>query len=88
MEQRESIVHFEEDENEQDSEIYERSLERMSMVESNLAQPASSLPTIIQQSTKPREKLFAHQFYDVYSGMTDEEWMKVRNAFVAQYFSD
>lgn len=88
IEQRESIVRFEEDENEQDSEIYERSLERMSIVESTLAQQTTSLPTIIQQSTKPREKLFAHQFYDVYADMTDEEWMKVRNAFVAQYFSD
>ena len=88
VEQRPSIVRFEEDDNDKDSEIYERSLERISITDAHLAPRSSSLPMIIQQSSQPREKLFAHQFYDVYAGMTDEEWIKVRNAFVAQHFSE
>jgi hypothetical protein len=51
-------------------------------------QPTSSLPNITQQLNKPTQKLFAHQFFDVYAGMTDEEWSKVRNAFVSQFFSE
>jgi hypothetical protein len=59
------------------------------MVDSSLVQvPSSSHPSVPQQSTVPTQKLFAHQFYNVYAGMTDDEWNKVRNAFVAQYFSD
>ena len=58
------------------------------MSDSSLIPSSSSLPIIIQQSAKPTQKLFAHQFYDVYAGMTDEEWIRVRNAFVAQYFSE
>jgi hypothetical protein len=58
------------------------------MTDSSLITAPSSLPIIIQQSAKSTQKLFAHQFYDVYAGMTDEEWKKVRNAFVAQYLSD
>jgi len=58
------------------------------MTDSSLIQTSSSLPVITQQSAVPTQKLFAHQFYNVYAGMTDEEWTKVRNAFVAQYFSE
>ncbi|CAF1024640.1 unnamed protein product [Adineta steineri] len=47
-----------------------------------------SSPSITRRSAGPKQKLFAHQFYDVYEGMTDEEWTKVRDAFVAQYFSE
>jgi hypothetical protein len=47
------------------------------------------MPVTTQQSTIPStQKLFAHQFHNVYAGMTDEEWTKVRNAFVSQYFSE
>ncbi|CAF0971222.1 unnamed protein product [Rotaria sordida] len=86
--QRTSIVRFEDDDNEQDSDNYDRSPERISMTDSSLVQAPSSLPPISQQSSLPTQKLFAHQFYDVYAGMTDDEWIKVRNAFVAQYFSE
>jgi hypothetical protein len=60
----------------------------MPMKDSSLVQAPSSLPIITQQSAASTQKLFAHQFYNVYAGMTDEEWAKVRDAFVAQYFSE
>lgn len=85
---RTSVVRFEDDENDHDSDSYDRSQEHISMTDSSLVQAPSSLPIIIQQSTVPTQKLFAHQFYDVYAGMTDEEWTKVRKAFVAQYLSE
>ena len=85
---RASVVRFEDDENDQDSDSYDRSTEHVSMTDTSLIQTGSSLPIITQQSAVPTQKLFAHQFYDVYAGMTDEEWTKVRNAFVAQYFSE
>lgn len=86
--ERQSVVRFEDEENDQDSDIYEKSSERVPMIDSSIGQAPSSLPVITQQSGKSTQKLFAHQFYDVYAGMTDEEWAKVRNAFVAQYFSE
>ena len=78
---RASAVRFEDEENEKN---VDQSLER----KSSLVQTSSSLPGITQQSTVSTQKLFAHQFFDVYAGMTDDEWIKVRNAFVAQYFSE
>lgn len=85
---RTSVVRFEDDENENDSDTYDPSPEHISMTDSTLIRTTSSLPVITQQSTVPAQKLFAHQFYDVYAGMTDEEWTKVRNAFVNQYLND
>lgn len=85
---RTSVVRFEDDEDENDSDTYDRSQEHISMTDSSLVQSSSALPIITQQSTVPKQKLFAHQFYDVYAGMTDEEWTKVRNAFVTQYLTD
>jgi hypothetical protein len=59
------------------------------MTDSSLVPAPLSMPVATQQSTMTStQKLFAHQFYDVYAGMTDEEWTKVRNAFVAQFFSE
>lgn len=77
-----SAVKAEDGDNEHDSESLERSPERTSPNDS------STSPTATQRSTKPTQKLYSHQFYDVYAGMTDEEWSTVRNAFVAQYFSE
>lgn len=85
--QRKSVVRFEDEENDDDSEIYDRSPDHTSINDSSVAQTTSSLPVITQQSLNSSQKLFAHQFYNVYAGMTDEEWTKVRNAFVSQYFS-
>ncbi|CAF4811315.1 unnamed protein product, partial [Rotaria sp. Silwood1] len=86
--QRPSTVRFEDDDNENDSDNYERSPEHISMTDLSLVQAPSSISAINQQPALPAQKLFAHQFYDVYAGMTDDEWIKVRNAFVAQYFSE
>jgi hypothetical protein len=86
---RTSVVRFEDDENEDEDDSYDRLARRTPIIDTSLTKPSSSsLPIITQQLSKPTEKLFAHQFFDVYAGMTDEEWTKVRNAFVAQYFSE
>ncbi|CAF0823513.1 unnamed protein product [Rotaria sp. Silwood1] len=45
-----------------------------------------SIPNGIQQSTVPKRKSIVHQFYNVYAGMSDEEWTKTRDAFIAAYF--
>ena len=82
---RPSVVRFVEDEHENESDTLEKSLEGISMTDTP-ATPVANATTI--NSGQPTQKLFAHQFYDVYAGMTDEEWAKVRNAFVAQFFDD
>lgn len=66
----------ESNENDPESENPDRSPEYSSL--------EGSSPTITRRSNVPTQKLFAHQYYDVYAGMTDEEWVKIRNAFVAQ----
>ena len=86
--QRASVVRFADDERDNDSENFDRSLERFSLPDSSHAPMPSSRPPANPSSNQPTQKLFAHQFYDVYAGMTDEEWIKVRNAFVAQHFSE
>ncbi|CAF2099737.1 unnamed protein product [Rotaria magnacalcarata] len=81
-----SAVRFEDEDNEQDSDHFGKALEHIPTTNSSLVQASSSVPPITQQSAVPTQKLFAHQFYDVYADMTDDEWTKVRNAFVSQYF--
>lgn len=87
---RASVVRFADDEQDNDLDHFERSLEHMSLADSSLAPLPSSRPPVnpASSSNQPTQKLFAHQFYDVYAGMTDEEWTKVRKAFVAQYFTE
>ena len=79
-------VRFVENEQENESDTLDKSLERISMTD---ASPAATVPnTASTTAGQPTQKLFAHQFYDVYAGMTEEEWNKVRNAFMAQLFDD
>ncbi|CAF0864408.1 unnamed protein product [Rotaria sordida] len=47
-----------------------------------------SISNGIQQSTVPTQKLIVHQYYNVYVGMSDEEWTKARDAFIAAYFKE
>ncbi|CAF1268725.1 unnamed protein product, partial [Adineta ricciae] len=75
-----STIQSETNEKDPESESPDRSPEYTSF--------EGSSPTVTRRSNIPTQKLFAHQFYDVYAGMTDEEWVKIRNAFVAQYFSE
>ena len=36
--------------------------------------------------TQPHPK--KNQFYNVYAGMSYDEWSKIRNAFMAEYFKN
>ncbi|CAF2921340.1 unnamed protein product [Rotaria sp. Silwood2] len=57
--------------------------------ENNISRDSTtSVSTGIQQSTVPTKKLIVHQIYNVYVGMSDEEWIKTRDAFIAAYFND
>lgn len=82
-------VRFEDDENDDDSDNVDRSQDQKSAVDYSVAKGTSaSVGGATQQSNGPTQKLFAHQFYNVYADMTDDEWTKVRNAFVTQLFSE
>lgn len=80
-----AAVRFAEEEQENESEALDKSLEGISMKDTATASATNVAAT---NKGQPTEKLFAHQFYDVYAGMTDDEWIKVRNAFMAQFFDD
>ncbi|CAF1144692.1 unnamed protein product [Rotaria magnacalcarata] len=41
-----------------------------------------------QQPITPRKTFIDHPFFNVYSGMSYEEWTKTRDAFAAAYFKE
>ena len=83
---RPSAVRFADQDHENESDNLDKSLERVSMTDT--APAATVTNTASTNAGQTSQKLYAHQFYDVYAGMTDEEWTKVRNAFVAQFFDE
>lgn len=49
---------------------------------------ATTTATAAITTPKSNEKLFAHQFSNVYEGMTYEEWTKVRDSFLSYFFPE
>lgn len=84
---RPSAVRFADNENENESETLDKSLERISLTDTA---PATAIATAVPSNNtgQSTQKLFAHQFFDVYAEMKDEDWIKVRDAFRAQFFDD
>ncbi|CAF0759380.1 unnamed protein product [Didymodactylos carnosus] len=63
----------------------ENSFENGRQASSKLIPKDKSLPVTTQQQQQP--KLFATQFYDVYSDMSYDDFIKIKNAFISQYFN-
>jgi hypothetical protein len=80
-----STIQQDNDEHEDQLDTVDQPLEHATIP---IGSTSGALSTGERTSSQPAQKLFAHQFYDVYAGMNDDEWIKVRNAFVAQYFNE
>lgn len=48
----------------------------------------ASTSTDSQQSISATKRFMPHPFFNVYNGMSYEEWAKTRDAFVAAYFKE